>query len=177
MKIRIGAVVVASIFAAYGCGSSSPTSPTTPTATPPTPPDSSAATVSTQAQPAAVQVSVSVSPGTLSSDGDWCTGGLEATLTAHVVASQSEVTEGTIVWQACSGGRQGGLPKEACDGHGGARWRDQMFSTLSPTDPTPSIHGGPLPLLGWRLLYRPAPGSGLKRATSEPFNIDKTCSL
>jgi hypothetical protein len=176
MKIRIGAVVVASIFAAYGCGSSSPTSPTTPTATPPTPPDSSAATVSTQAQPAAVQVSVSVSPGTLSSDGDWCTGGLEATLTPHVVASQSVVTEGRIVWQVCSENRQAGLPKEACDGHGGARWRDQLLSTLSPADPTPSIYGGPLPLLGWRLVYRPS-GGGLKRATSEPFNIDKTCSL
>ena len=175
--IRIGAVAVASIFA-YGCGSSSPTSLTTPTATP-TPPGSSAATVSTQAQPAAVQVSVSVSPGTLSSDGHWCTGGLEATLTAHVVASQTEVTEGTIVWQACAGRgpNQGGLPKEACDGHGGARWSDQKFSTLSPADPTPSIGGGPLTLLGWRLLYRPAPGSSLKRATSEPFNIDKTCSL
>jgi hypothetical protein len=82
------------------------------------------------------------------------------------------------VWQTCSGAgpNQGGLPKEACDGHGGARWSDQFVSALSD-DPTPSIYGGPVPLLGWRLLYRPAPGSGLKRATSEPFNIDKTCSL
>ena len=178
--IRIGAVVVASIFAAYGCGSSSPTSPTTPTATPPAPPGSSAATVSTQAQPAAVEVSlVSVSPGTPSGDGDWCTGLQQVTLTAHVVdTSQSEVTEGTIVWQACSGAgpHQGGLPKEACDGHGGARWSDQLLSFLSPTDPTPSITTGLVPLLGWRLLYRPAPGSGFKRATSEPFNLDTTCS-
>jgi hypothetical protein len=34
-----------------------------------------------------------------------------------------------------------------------------------------------VPVLGFRLLYRPAPGSGLKRATSESFNLDMTCSL
>ena len=174
MNIRTATVAAALIFAC-GCGSSSPTSPSSTPAASAAPPGSSAATVSTQAQPAAVEVSVSVSPGTLSSDGDWCTAGQEATITAHVVASQSEVTEGTIVWQVCSGGRQGGLPKEACDGQGGARWSDQFVSPLSH-DPTPSIYSGPVPVLGWRLLYRPASGSGLKRATGEPFNIDKTCS-
>ena len=57
----------------------------TPTATSPTPPDSSATTVSTQARPAAVEVSRECLPGTPSSDGDWCTGGERVTLTAHVV--------------------------------------------------------------------------------------------
>jgi len=177
MTIRIATVSVALIFAVCGCGSSSPTSPSRPTATSPTPSDSSATAVKPPAQAAAVEVSlVSVVPGTPSGDGDWCIGAERVTTTAHVVdTSQHEVTQGTLVWQTCHGPR-GGLPKEACDGHGGARWRDQMFSTLSPADPTPSIYGGPLPLLGWRLLYRPASGSGLKRATSEPFNIDKTCS-
>ena len=34
------------------------------------------------------------------------------------------MTEGTIEWQVC-GGPQGGLPKEACDGHGRGRWSGQ----------------------------------------------------
>jgi hypothetical protein len=178
MNIRIAAVAVASIFTAYACGSSSPTSPIMPAATSATDPGSSATTVSTQAQPAAAEVSlVSVSPGTPSGDGDWCIGAERVTLTAHVVnASQIEVTDGTIVWQVCSG-PQGGLPKETCDGHGPGRWSGAVLSDLS-FDSTPSIGTNPtVPVLGFRLLYRPAPGSGLKRATSESFNLDMTCSL
>ena len=133
------------------------------------------------AQLAAVDVSlVSVSPGTPSGGGDWCIDAVERVmLTAHVVdlATQREVTTGTIVWQVCQGGRSlEGFPKEACDAHGAARWGGAVISDLS-FDSTPSIGSSPLvPVLGFRLQYRPAPGSGFKRATSEPFNLDKTCS-
>ena len=181
MNIRTAAVAVASIFTAYGCGSSSPMSPTTPTATLSTRSglDSAATTVSTQAQTAAAEVSlVSVSPGTSSGDGDWCIGDERATLTAHVVntSSQTEVTEGTVVWQTCHG-PQGGLPKEACEGPGPGRWSAAILSDLS-LDSTPSISTDPTaPVLGFQLLYRPAAGSGLRRDTSESFNIDATCTL
>ncbi len=123
MTIRTATVSVALIFTVCGCGSSSPTSPSTPTATSPTPPGSSATTVRPQAPAAAVEVSlVSVVPGTPSGDGNWCIGEERVTLTGHVVdTSQNEVTEGTIVWQTCHG-PHGGLPKEACEGQGGARW-------------------------------------------------------
>ena len=177
MNIRTATVAAAVIFTACGCGSSSPTSPSTPAATSLTPPGSSATAVSTQAQPAAVAVSVvSVSPGSPSGDGDWCIGADPVTLTAHVMdTSQHEVTEGTILWQVC-GDSRGGLPKEACDGHGPARWSGVIVSDLS-SDSTPSIGSNPpVPVLGFRLLYRPAQGSGFKRATSEPFNLDMTCS-
>ena len=133
------------------------------------------------AQLAAVDVSlVSVSPGTPSGGGDWCIDAVERVmLTAHVVdlATQREVTTGTVVWQVCQGGRSlEGFPKEACDAHGAARWGGAVISDLS-FDSTPSIGSSPLvPVLGFRLQYRPAPGSGFKRATSEPFNLDKTCS-
>lgn len=176
MNIRIAAVAVASIVTAYGC-SSSPTA-TTPTATPPTRTDSTATSVSTQGQPAAAEVSlVSAFPGTPSGDGDWCIAAERVTLTAHVVnTSQIEVTVGTIVWQTCDG-PQGGLPKEACDGRGPGRWSGVILSDLS-FDSTPSIGTSPrVPVLGFRLLYRPAQGSGLKRATSESFNLNMTCPL
>lgn len=188
MNIRIAAVAVASIFTAYGCGASSPTSPNTPTATSPNTPTatlstrsgSAATTVSTRAQPAAVEVSlVSVFPGTSSGDGDWCVGAAErVTLTAHVVnTSQTEVTEGTVEFQTCDG-PHGGLPKEACDGRGPGRWSTVTSIDLSLADPTPSIGTSfSLPVLGFRLLYRPAQGSGLRRTTSESFNLDRTCPL
>ena len=32
-------------------------------------------------------------------------------------------------------------------------------------------------LLGFRLQYQPVHGSAFKRTTSEPFNLDTTCSL
>ena len=107
---------------------------------------------------------MSVSPGTPSGDGDWCIGAERVTLTAHVVdlASQSEVTEGTIVWQVCeSRATLEGLPKEDCDdGHGPARWVGQVISDLT-SDSTPSLSTGPnVQILGFRLQYRPAPGSG-----------------
>ena len=124
---------------------------------------------------------MSVVPGTPSGDGDWCIGADEVTLTAHVLdPSQNEVTEGTILWQVCEGPR-GGLPKEACDGHGPdghapGRWSGVIISDLS-SDSTPSIGTNPtVPVLGFRLLYRPAQGSGFKRTTSESFNLDMTCS-
>jgi hypothetical protein len=178
MTIRTATVSVALIFIVYGCGSSSPTTPSTPTATSPTPPGSSATAVSAQAGPAAVEVSlVSVVPGTPSGVGDWCIGDERVKLTAHVVdTSQNEMTEGTLEWQLCKG-PHGGLPKEACDGQGGARWSGVIVSDLS-FDSTPSIGTSPIPpVLGFRLLYSPAQGSGFKRATSEPFNLDTTCSL
>jgi hypothetical protein len=178
MTIRTATVSVALIFPLCGCGSSSLTSPSTPAATSPTPSGSSATAVSTRAESGAVQVSlVSTVPGTPSGDGDWCIGAERVTLTAHVVDTfQNEVTEGTIVWQTC-GGPHGGLPKEACDTQGGGRWRDVILSDLS-SDSTPSISTRPrVPVLGFRLLYRPAQGSGSNRATSESFNLDTTCSL
>jgi hypothetical protein len=137
---------------------------------------------SMQAQPAAVEVSlVSVSPGAPTGDGDWCIGAEQTVLTAHVVAlaSQSEVTQGTIVWQVCQRTEKGflpGLPKEDCDGRGSARWGGAVISDLS-FDSTPSLATDPpAPVQGFRLQYRPAAGSGLKRATSQPFNLDHTCS-
>ena len=179
MNIRTATVAAVVIVTACGCGGSSPTSPSpsTPVATSSTPPSSSATTVSTQAQPATVEVSlVSVVPGTPSGDGDWCIGADRVTLTAHVLdTSQSEVAQGTILWEECDGPR-GGLPKEACDGHGPGRWVVVPISDLS-FDSTPSIGTSPrVPVLGFRLSYRPAQGSGFKRTTSEPFNLDKTCS-
>ena len=178
MTNRIATVSVALTFAVCGCGSSSPTSPSRPTATSPTPAGSSATTVRPPAQAAAVEVSlVSVVPGTPSGDGDWCIGAERVTTTAHVVdTSQNEVTQGTLVWQVCHGPR-GGLPKEACDGPGSGRWVGEQMGDLS-FDSTPSIEPRPLvPVLGFRLQYQPVRGSGFKRTTSEPFNLDTTCSL
>ena len=178
MTIRTATVSVALIFAVCGCGSSSPTSPSSPTATSPTLSDSSATAVKPPAQAAAVEVSlVSVVPGTPSGDGDWCIGAERVTTTANVVdTSQNEVTQGTLVWQTCHGPR-GGLPKEACDGPGSGRWTDEILSDLS-LDSTPSIEPKPqVPVLGFRLQFRPPQGSGFKRVTSEPFNLDTTCSL
>ena len=137
--------------------------------------------LTTAAQPAATEVSlVSVSPGTPSGDGDWCIGAERVMLTAHAVdvASQSELTTGTIEWQICeSRATLEGFPKEACDDeHGPTRWVGAVITDLSADDPTPSIGTEPLvPVLGFRLQYRPAPGSGFKRATSESFNLDMTC--
>ena len=178
MTNRIATVSVALTFAVCGCGSSSPTSPSTPTSTSSTPPGSSATTVRPPAEAAAVEVSlVSVVPGTPSGDGDWCIGAERVTTTAHVVdTSQNEVTQGTLVWQTCHGPR-GGLPKEACDGPGSGRWIGEQLGDLS-FDSTPSIEPRPLvPVLGFRLQYQPVRGSGFKRTTSEPFNLDTTCSL
>ena len=178
MNIRTATAAAALIFTICGCSSSSPTSPSTPVATSSTPPSSSAATVSTQAQPATVEVSlVSVVPGTPSGDGDWCIGAERVTTTAHVLdTSQNEVTQGTLVWQTCHGPR-GGLPKEACDGPGSGRWTGEQLSDLS-FDSTPSIEPRPrVPVLGFRLQFRPVQGSGFKRTTSQPFNLDTTCSL
>ena len=178
MTIRTATASVALIFTVCGCSSSSPTSPSTPAATSSTSPGSSATTAKPPAQTAAVEVSLmSVVPGTPSGDGDWCIGAERVTTTAHVVdASQNEVTQGTLVWQTCHGPR-GGLPKEACDGSGSGRWADQILSDLS-FDSTPSIEPKPrVPVLGFRLQYQPVQGSGFKRTTSEPFNLDTTCSL
>jgi hypothetical protein len=178
MTIRTATLSVALIFTVCGCGSSSPASPSATAATSLTPPGSSATTVRPPAQGTAVEVSlVSVVPGTPSGDGDWCIGGERVTTTAHVVdTSQNEVTQGMLVWQTCHGPR-GGLPKEACDGRGSGRWTGEQQSDLS-FDSTPSIQPRPtVPVLGFRLLYQPAKGTGLKGTTSEPFNLDTTCSL
>ena len=177
MTVRTATLSVALIFTICGCSSSSPTSPSTPAVTSPSLSGSSATTVR-PAQAAAVEVSlVSVVPGTPSGDGDWCIGAERVTTTAHVVdTSQNEVAQGTLVWQICRGPR-GGLPKEACDGRGSGRWADEIMSDLS-LDSTPSIAPRPLvPVLGFRLQYQPVQGSGFKRTTSAPFNLDTTCSL
>jgi hypothetical protein len=132
------------------------------------------------AQPSTVEVSLlSVVPGTPSGGGDWCVGAERVMLTAGAVdvASQSELTEGTIVWQVCESPSRGGFPKEACDtGGGSARWRGAVLSDLS-FDSSPSIGTSPIvPVLGFRLQYRPASGGALKGATSASFNLDTTCS-
>jgi hypothetical protein len=132
------------------------------------------------AQPGTAQVSLlSVVPGTPSGDGDWCVGTARVMLTASAVdvASQSELTEGTIVWEVCESLSRGGFPKEVCDtGGGSARWRGAVLSHLS-FDSSPSIGTSPrVPVLGFRLQYRPASGSALKGARSASFNLDTTCS-
>ena len=178
MTIRTATVSVALIFTVCGCGSSSPASPSALTATSLTSPGSSATTVRPPAQAGAVEVSlVSVVPGTPSGDGDWCIGAERVTTTAHVVdSSQNEVTEGTLEWQTCHGSR-GGLPKEACDGNGPGRWNTDQLIHLA-IDSTPSIQPTPsVPVLGFRLQYQPPRRSGFNKATSEPFNLDTTCSL
>lgn len=133
---------------------------------------------STAARRAGVQVSLmSVVPGAPSGGGDWCIGTDRVMLTAIVVnpSTQSEVTEGTIVWQVCDA-QFNGLPKEDCAAKGPARWRGAVVSDLA-FDSTPSIGTEPLaPVLGFRLQFRPAQGSGLASATSAPFNLDTTCS-
>jgi len=139
------------------------------------------------AAPTAVEVRLlDVTPGTPASNGvDWCVGSVASapavTLTADVVtlaAPQSEVSEGTVEWQVCESGgmpRQGS-PKDGCDvGHGSARWRGAVLSDLS-FDSTPSlVTRFQLPVLGFRLQYHPASGSGFERATSVSFNLDRTC--
>lgn len=131
-------------------------------------------------QPATAEVDlVSVSPGT-AVGGDWCVDGVAAVvLTAHAidVASGNELTDGTIEWQTCSAPGGGGLPKEDCEGHGGARWAGQVITDLS-VDSTPSLTTRFVgPVLGWRLQFRPAQGGGFRRARSDSFNLDRTCSL
>ena len=178
MTIRTATLSVALTFTICGCSSSSPTSPSTPTATSPSSSGSSPTAAKPPAQAAAVELSlVSVVPGTPSGDGDWCIGAQRVTTTAHVVdTSQNEVKQGTLVWQVCAG-PHGGLPKEACDGSGSGRWRGEILSDLS-FDSTPSIQPKPrVPVLGFRLQYQPVEGSGFKRTTSAPFNLDTTCSL
>lgn len=137
--------------------------------------------LSAAARPADVQVSLlSVVPGTPSGGGDWCIGTERVMLTAIAIdpSTQSEVTEGTIVWEVCESTSQlTGFPKEDCARKGGpVRWRGAALSDLA-FDSTPSIGTAPLvPVLGFRLQFRPAKGSGLARATSAPFNLDTTCS-
>jgi hypothetical protein len=131
------------------------------------------------AQPAAVEVILdSVSPGTPSGDNEWCIGDERVMLTAHVVdvATQSLVTEGTIYWQVCEGPNFTGFPKEDCDEPGPPRWQGAVLSFLD-FDSTPSIGTSPtVPVLGFRLMFRPPPGGVFKRATSVPFNLDTTCA-
>jgi hypothetical protein len=146
------------------------------------------------AQPGAVAVEVSLVPdgvvvhlpggetlpATPSGDGDWCIdNAVSVTLTAHVVAvaSQSEVTEGWLGWQFCADRMHQGLPKEDCDGHGPGRWLRPVRNDLS-VDSTPSLTTFPqVPVRGIRLEYLPNPGSGFESATSQSFNLDRTCPL
>ena len=131
-----------------------------------------------EAQPAPVEVNlVSVVPGAPAGVSDWCVGVVgQVVVTAHVVA-QAEVTEGTVTWQVCqSRGGLTALPKEECQRGGSGRWAPAIISDLS-FDSTPSLATNFLvPTIGFRLQFSPGPRSGLKRATSEPFNLDRTCS-
>ncbi len=121
---------------------------------------------------------LSVVPGTRSGDGDWCIGTTGAvTLTAHAIdlSTSSRIAEGEIVWQFCANSALGGLPKEECRRGGMGRWMGEVRSFLNH-DSTPSIQPNPrVPILGVRLKYRPAAGSGLKTDLSPPFNLDRTC--
>jgi hypothetical protein len=121
---------------------------------------------------------MSVVPGTPTGDGDFCIGTDRVMLTAIAFAStQIELTQGTIVWEVCESVSQlTGFPKEDCAGKGGpVRWRAAALTDLA-FDSTPSIGTAPLvPVLGFRLQFRPAKGSGYARATSAPFNLDTTC--
>ena len=131
---------------------------------------------SMQAQPAAVAVNLlSVVPGTPAGVNDWCVGDQPVVLTAQVVASGVEVTQGTVAWQVCES-HSGGLPKEGCQRGGSGRWKTSQFSELW-FDSTPSLETPfRLPILGFRLQFSPVARSGLKRAIGEPFNLDRTCS-
>jgi hypothetical protein len=137
----------------------------------------------TEAQPLAVTVSLlSVSPGFLDTDGiDWCAPtGILTTLTAEVLAGAEDVMEGTLVLQACEVPNPDqihlGRPKEDCTG-GGGRWLTLTTPIdLATSEPIFTItRGVDVPVLGVRLRYLPIPGSGLKRATGIPFNLDATC--
>jgi hypothetical protein len=135
---------------------------------------------SMQAQPAAVTVNVlSVVPGTPAGVNDWCVGDegdQRVVITAQVVASGVEVTQGTVAWQVCEG-HAGGLPKEECQRGGSGHWKTSQISELSFDHSTPSLDTPfRLPILGFRLQFSPVARSGLKRAIGEPFNLDRTCS-
>lgn len=129
------------------------------------------------AQPAQTDVIIeSVVPGTLTGNNEWCIGTGPVVITAHVVdlASQSQLTQGTVTWQFCARSFVG-VPKEDCDGRGAARWLNASVSNLS-ADSTPSFaHDPVVPVLGVRILFRPARGDGFKRA-SVSLNLNTTCS-
>jgi hypothetical protein len=126
----------------------------------------------------AVQVLVSASPGTQTPDGDWCIGDAPAiTLTPQVLtlaSPQSEVTEGTIVWQVCLHNQQS-LPKEDCDGHGPGRWENSVMTFLSGPAPSSITTFQQVQVRGWRVQFQPTAGSGYKSEMSASFNLDRTC--
>ena len=135
--------------------------------------------LSTAARPADVQVSLlSVVPGTPTGDGDFCigTGRVMLTAVAFDPSTQIELTQGMIVFELCVSQSSGGFPKEDCARKGGAeQWRAIALWDLA-LDSTPTLGTQPqVPVLGWRLQFRPAKGSGYARATSAPFNLDTTC--
>jgi hypothetical protein len=140
--------------------------------------------ITTEARPLAVTVSLlSVSPGFPDTDLiDWCAPTGILTLTAEVLAGSEDVVEGTLVLQACVApnpdefGLPFGRPKEDCTG-GGGRWLTLTTPIdLATSEPIFTItRGVDVPVLGVRLRYLPIPGSGLKRATGIPFNLDATC--
>ena len=136
--------------------------------------------LSTAARPAEVQVSLmSVVPGTPTGDGDFCIGTDRVMLTAVAFdpSTQIELTQGMIVFELCVSQSLGGFPKEDCARKGGAeQWRAIALWDLA-LDSTPTLGTQPpVPVLGWRLQFRPAKGSGYARATSAPFNLDTTCA-
>ena len=133
------------------------------------------------AEPVPVEVSLaSVTPGTLSGDGDWCIGSATVSLTASVIdlSTNGEVTEGELVWQFCvNPGSLGGRPKEDCAAiPRRGRWSSDQSTDLAVVSPaTLNNVNSQAPVQGVRLFFRPAPGGGLKRAYSAPSNLDRTC--
>ena len=132
------------------------------------------------AQPAPVAVSlVSVTPATPSGDDDWCIGSATVSLAASVIdlSTQSEVAEGILVWQFCANPALGGLPKEECEATPRkGRWIGDILDDLAEESPATLNNVNPaVPVLGVRLLFRPAPGGEFKRTLSAPSNLDRTC--
>lgn len=153
---------------------------------------SSADGVSIEAQPLSViTVSVTVTPGcptgvqTTGSIDYWCipdTGLITLTFTDVRLPGGDLATDGTLVLQKCATGG-GGVellqPKESCTGPGGsARWITDGFFDLALVVGAPTATIDPPEISGWRLGYIPVPGSGLKRAASAAFNLDRrsTCT-
>ena len=125
--------------------------------------------------PVAVEVLVTASPGTQTAAGDWCIGDAPAITLTPQVHNTEPVTEGTIVWQVCQQQHQS-VPRVYCDGHGGhGRWSNQVMTFLSGPAPSSITTMQDELVQGWRVQFQPTHGSGLERATSDSFNLDRTC--
>jgi len=140
--------------------------------------------VSIEAQPLSViTVSVTVTPGCQPTGIDWCipdTGLVTGTVTEVLLPGGAPATNGTLVLQVCAtfAGGEGALwlPKESCDVGHGARWIPNGTWDLAAIVPPPTFTIEPPEISGWRFGYIPVHGSGLKRAASSAFNLDRTCT-